>query len=587
MSYDRIRLESANDSFILDPVVQSGQKEVLFIPRNGAAGAPISFNTRVVDAATNTAQGGEEIFGLLGIIHLLRGPYLVVITGRTAVARIKERTIWMMTKHKLIPFSTSLRLTPVEQQDEERYISMLNTLLGHGRFYFAHGMDITRKLQYAFEENSNNFSHTKVDERFFWNRFLAEPLIHSNEKLDRWILPVMMGFIQSESATISNKRFDFILISRRNWKRAGTRYNVRGIDNQGNVANNVETEQIVVYEGTHVSYVILRGSIPVFWSQKANLKYKPKPVLTRSEQESLAACRKHFDELFSNYGSQTVVNLIDHKGGELLLGYSFENQMRECDTSKIKYVAFDFHKEVHGMKYERLSVLLDQIREEVNQQQFFVSNKEGQINSKQRGTCRVNCIDNLDRTNVVQSLISRYVLNRQLIQLGIIQPTDDFKRYDGFEKTFKNIWANNGDAMSVQYTGTGALKADYTRTGKRSFRGNIDDGINSLKRYYLNNFSDGFQQDSFDLLLGNYKVDRDSGSPFKALERETQIFFAVIVALLLFVALALFTPTEADFSYTVKFLFFAFWVGLGYLGGKTLLSYGSHIVNSPKLVLEH
>ncbi len=56
------------------------------------------------------------------------------------------------------------------------------------------------------------------------------------------------------------------------------------------------------------------------------------------------------------------------------------------------------------------------------------------------------------------------------------------------------VWANNADAISEQYAGTGALKTDYTRTGKRSFKGVLNDGLNSATRYYLNNFKDGFRQ---------------------------------------------------------------------------------------------
>jgi len=32
------------------------------------------------------------------------------------------------------------------------------------------------------------------------------------------------------------------------------------------------------------------------------------------------------------------------------------------------------------------------------------------------------------------------------------------------------------------------------------------DGVNSLMRYFKNNFYDGFRQDSIDLLLGNYQI---------------------------------------------------------------------------------
>jgi hypothetical protein len=50
------------------------------------------------------------------------------------------------------------------------------------------------------------------------------------------------------------------------------------------------------------------------------------------------------------------------------------------------------------------------------------------------------------------------------------------------------LWADSGDNISLMYAGTGALKADVTRTGKRQFiQGSYADGMNSLTRYYLNN----------------------------------------------------------------------------------------------------
>ena len=44
--------------------------------------------------------------------------------------------------------------------------------------------------------------------------------------------------------------------------------------------------------------------------------------------------------------------------------------------------------------------------------------------------------------------------------------------------------------MSIMYSGTPALKTDFTRTGKRSILGAINDGKNSVKRYFINNFLD-------------------------------------------------------------------------------------------------
>ena len=49
------------------------------------------------------------------------------------------------------------------------------------------------------------------------------------------------------------------------------------------------------------------------------------------------------------------------------------------------------------------------------------------------------------------------------------------------------LWADNGDALAMQYAGTGALRADITRTGKRQLFGYYNDGYNAMTRYYLNN----------------------------------------------------------------------------------------------------
>jgi hypothetical protein len=52
------------------------------------------------------------------------------------------------------------------------------------------------------------------------------------------------------------------------------------------------------------------------------------------------------------------------------------------------------------------------------------------------------------------------------------------------------------------YSGTPALKTDFTRTGKRTKAGSIQDGKNSVHRYYINNFTDGYHVDCLDLLVG-------------------------------------------------------------------------------------
>uniref|UniRef100_A0A7S3MPI2 Uncharacterized protein n=1 Tax=Favella ehrenbergii TaxID=182087 RepID=A0A7S3MPI2_9SPIT len=81
------------------------------------------------------------------------------------------------------------------------------------------------------------------------------------------------------------------------------------------------------------------------------------------------------------------------------------------------------------------------------------------------------------------------------------QPFEEFK-YKTLEQSFRNAWTDNADRLSLLYTGTPALKTDFTRTGKRSTAGAINDGKHSMIRYYINNFTDGYNCDCLDLSQG-------------------------------------------------------------------------------------
>jgi phosphatidylinositol 4-phosphatase len=115
-------------------------------------------------------------------------------------------------------------------------------------------------------------------------------------------------------------------------------------------------------------------------------------------------------------------------------------------------------------------------------------------------------MDCLDRTNVVQGVFSRYIGHEQLQQMNLIpKPVNTrsqrspFEKFpEQLEKVFREGWTDNADVMSYLYTGTPALKTDFTRTGKRTYRGAMNDGINSVTRYFINNFTDGYYHDCLD-----------------------------------------------------------------------------------------
>lgn len=81
-----------------------------------------------------------------------------------------------------------------------------------------------------------------------------------------------------------------------------------------------------------------------------------------------------------------------------------------------------------------------------------------------------------------------------LQRLTVLRPGQSVEQQVEFEALFKSVWADNADYISIQYSGTGALKTDFTRTGKRTYLGALNDLNNSITRYYKNNFLDGFRQ---------------------------------------------------------------------------------------------
>ena len=79
---------------------------------------------------------------------------------------------------------------------------------------------------------------------------------------------------------------------------------------------------------------------------------------------------------------------------------------------------------------------------------------------------------------------------------------DFARRIPSLDRQLRYLWADHGDAVSMHYAGTGALKSGFTRTGKRSLMGFVDDGWKSAVRYYKNNFVDGDRQDMIDIAVG-------------------------------------------------------------------------------------
>lgn len=380
-------------------------------------------------------------------------------------------------------------------------------------------------------------------------KFRSRLVGHERDALDRSgiLTSAIRGFVltitlPSSSAPLSTKRTGLpsalTVISRLSCRRAGTRFNSRGIDDDGNVANFVETETIYWSPtllgqtdsatpekpaGICFSYAQIRGSIPVFWEQAAGLiPGQQKITVTRSAEGSQPAFDAHFKDLEQNYGAVHIVNLLSEtKPGEAELTNAYRYGIRHCalnssneksdrDHQLLRGTEFDFHAETKGPHgYEAASMIrrliensadgfayyLSEDIEDTAEDALELSQRRTVVVLQQEGVFRTNCLDCLDRTNLIQTIISQMAIESFLAHRGQRAASDFWMRHS-------SLWADNGDALSRIYAGTGALKSSFTRHGKMSLAGAIADARKSATRLYINNFADKGRQNTIDVLLG-------------------------------------------------------------------------------------
>lgn len=260
----------------------------------------------------------------------------MVITGKKSVGRIYQHTVWQLTGVHTVPFARNRRhLSESQLRIEDKYLEMIQFVCDTTHMYFSYTYDLTHGLQRLHTAGEAFYKETlykRMDRRFCWNRhFLAGPARIGD--LGQYLLPLMAGFVEiAGSVDVNGHTVEVTLISRRAVQRAGTRFNRRGVDRGGSVANFVETEQIAQVDGDyHLAYMQTRGSVPLFWTQTPTLRYKPPVEIQASEDHELAA-RRHFTEQLRRYGKQSVINLTNATGHEGYLNRVFGDMMSKIQS---------------------------------------------------------------------------------------------------------------------------------------------------------------------------------------------------------------------------------------------------------------
>ncbi|XP_050449979.1 polyphosphoinositide phosphatase isoform X4 [Cataglyphis hispanica] len=362
----------------------------------------IDMGNRTRTGQRNNVGGVARVvsaFGIVGFVRFLEGYYIILVTKRRRVAVIGHHTIYKIEDTSMIYIPNDI--VRVFHPDEQRYVKMFQSIDLSSNFYFSYSYDISHTFQSNMAppmhiksdiptdipirqkdseelENSEDFfnmwafrkdwqteckSEKYMDygirsnphRRFVWNSHLLKPV--EKDLHPDWILYVIHGFIGQSNVSIFGRSMYVTVIARRSNKYAGTRFLKRGANFDGDVANEVETEQIVhdsgvssLSKGRFSSFVQMRGSVPAHWSQDVS-KMVPKPtIICDLSDPYVETAGAHFNKLLKRYGSPIILlNLVKKRekkkhestlSEELSVAVKYLNQFLPPEHH-IQYISFD------------------------------------------------------------------------------------------------------------------------------------------------------------------------------------------------------------------------------------------------------
>ncbi|KAF4568144.1 phosphatidylinositol-3,5-bisphosphate 5-phosphatase [Pleurotus pulmonarius] len=382
----------------------------------------------------NRSSGGlgraRVFFGVVGFIRFTSGYYMVIITKRSVVSLLGGHYLYHCEGTDVIPVCPTMKIERERQAEETRLMAIFRQVDMSKNFYFSYTYDITSTLQHNMT-HGGICMHDTVDgvpvhrgkafnDRFAWNFNMM------SKANGAFSVAESRGRGDQAKLTVLGRVVFVTLIARRSRHYAGARYLKRGVNDKGNVANEVETEQIVsealttpfyfppkrescelnsetrsTDEGktnrsglaerlrrpspNYTSYVQYRGSIPVYWTQESS-GVTPKPPIEISVVDPFyTAASRHFDDLFRRYGAPiTILNLIKRREpqpreSKLLDEYTqcvrYLNQFLP-KGKKMVYRAWDMSRAYKEKTQDVISYLEDLAEESIQMTGFFHSGAE-------------------------------------------------------------------------------------------------------------------------------------------------------------------------------------------------------------------
>eukprot|EP01033_Poteriospumella_lacustris_P008777 gene8777-6314_t len=374
----------------------------------------------------------SDIQAIFGFFKSATGVVMVAVTRSEEVAAINGKKVFVVRDHVLIPIAYKPRIT----MEETRYRNLIAMTDINNNVFFSYDYPLHRSWQSSVlqrdawnDEPVRGLDLEASSTRYVWNAHAMAPLLqlskvnekvtteHSQEDarfLSRLFLPFICGYVgechvtlreaprsnddtpshqsdsnvdgQAATAAEAALSVQYVLISRRSTAFAGTRHLRRGMNVRGDVANDVETEQLLLRSDrpTVASYVQYRGSIPLFWHHYHDFD------LLKDGKTQLHVLVDQLTQAVFETGICTRPLQPPAPAPSPDAPVSSDSSSTETDNGPDdgRAVSLAFEDEA----------------------------------DLQHGVLRTNCVDCLDRTNLGQFLAGRIALTLQLEALGLSNP---------------------------------------------------------------------------------------------------------------------------------------------------------------------
>ncbi|CAD5324742.1 unnamed protein product [Arabidopsis thaliana] len=512
----------------------------------------------------NKATGGLKLVTLCyGFVKFLGPYYMLLITERRHIGDLFGHSVYAVSKSEIVALHNStVQCNFANSRDENRFFEIFcvifTVFLCSPRirkcrykrllcmvdltkdFFFSYSYNVMR----SYQKNVCNYEtgHNLYEKMFVWNEFLTRGIRH-HLRNTLWTVALVYGFFKQASLSESGKDFKITLIARRSRHNAGTRYLKRGVNRNGDVANDVETEQIVSEDvpedhPMQISSVVQnRGSIPLFWSQETSrLNLKPDIVLSKKEP-NYEATRLHFDNLVERYGNPIIIlNLIktkERRPRESILREEFVNAIDFInkdlpEENRLRFLHWDLHKHFRSKTKNVLALLCKvatcalmltdlfyyQVTPAMKIEDSMSLSSSSDADTGDISPHTSSDDDNGDHDSLEKkSSRTQYAygwaaLGQQLHVLGI-RDVPAIELDDPLAISLMGLYERMGDTLAHQYGGSAAHNKVFSeRRGQWRAATQSQEFLRTLQRYYNNAYMDADKQDAINIFLGTFQPEQ-------------------------------------------------------------------------------